>query len=217
MADYAFITDFDGTLTREDFYWMVIHTCWPEGEKEYHHWQNGGMQDVDFLTKAFLQMKNRPAPLEQWVKEIPYDETAIPFLKKLEAEGIPWYIVSAGADVYIQLFCEMHGLHPEAVYANRAEFRDQQIQLFQDPDAPFYSERYGIDKKLAVRAAASFHKKTCYFGDSGPDALAAGETDLLFARDRLPDILKAEGKSFHEADTFEEAGAALKEKGWPLD
>ncbi|MFP3361713.1 2,3-diketo-5-methylthio-1-phosphopentane phosphatase, partial [Planococcus sp. SIMBA_143] len=47
MKKWAFVSDFDGTISKKDFYWLVIDTYYPEGKPLYKKWKAGEMQDID--------------------------------------------------------------------------------------------------------------------------------------------------------------------------
>lgn len=49
MKKWAFVSDFDGTISKQDFYWMVIDKYFPEGRELFKKWKSGELKDIEFL------------------------------------------------------------------------------------------------------------------------------------------------------------------------
>lgn len=41
MKKWAFVSDFDGTISKKDFYHLVIEEFFPEGEALFKQWKRG--------------------------------------------------------------------------------------------------------------------------------------------------------------------------------
>ena len=58
MKDFAFISDFDGTLTKKDFYKILSDTYLKEKFPPlFKAWKNGEMKDREYLSYVFNNVK----------------------------------------------------------------------------------------------------------------------------------------------------------------
>lgn len=215
MTSWAFVSDFDGTISKEDFYWLVIHQYYPQGEVLYHKWKKGDMKDIEFLTRIFTSIHQDKETILNMIKEIPLDEATKPFIEEVHQKGGDFIILSAGTDYYIRELLRMHDFPDVPVYSNRGFYQDGNIHLAIDPDSPFYSERYGIDKLAVMKDLKKTYDFLYYYGDSEPDSHPAKAADRMFAKDALVDILTRQGTPFTEVESFEEIHRVLNNKGWP--
>ena len=56
---FAFISDFDGTLTHKDFYQMIIDEyLGEEGKELYKAWRRNEYKDKDFLHKIYDRLED---------------------------------------------------------------------------------------------------------------------------------------------------------------
>ncbi|CAM3737023.1 MtnX-like HAD-IB family phosphatase [Alkalicoccus chagannorensis] len=210
----AVITDFDGTITTKDFYWLAIESGWPEGEAAYRDWKEGKWKDRDFLQESFRRIAHGSDSVEELTDQIPYDHTFPAFFRRVKEAGHDVYIVSAGADYYIRRFFDKLGIEVDGLYANPSYSAEGALWFDLDPSWEHYNDRYGISKKSVVEAIAAGYDETCYIGDSEPDRHAAGAVDLMFARDQLIEILRREGRPFHPIAAFSEVADVLQKQGW---
>ncbi|MBJ7885707.1 2,3-diketo-5-methylthio-1-phosphopentane phosphatase, partial [Bacillaceae bacterium HSR45] len=56
MKKWAFVSDFDGTISKQDFYWMVIDKYFPEGRELFKKWKSGELKDIEFLGTVFASI-----------------------------------------------------------------------------------------------------------------------------------------------------------------
>ncbi|AOM83011.1 MtnX-like HAD-IB family phosphatase [Salisediminibacterium beveridgei] len=215
MTSWAFVSDFDGTISKEDFYWLVIHQYYPEGESLYYKWKKGDFLDIEFLTKIFSSINEEEDKILEMIKEIPLDESVKPFIDEVHANGGDFIILSAGTDYYIRELLRMHSLPNVPVYSNRGFYQDGNIHLAVDPHNPFYSKRYGIDKQAVMKDLKNTYDYLFYYGDSEPDAHPAKEADRMYAKDGLVDILSSQGTPFTEVNSFKEIMNVQSQEGWP--
>ena len=59
MNKFAFVSDFDGTLTKKDFYHIIIDKYLQDkGWKFYDEWKKTKKINVEFLNKIFAKIIN---------------------------------------------------------------------------------------------------------------------------------------------------------------
>lgn len=215
MIKWAFISDFDGTISKKDFYWIIIERYYPEGEALFHKWKAGEMKDIEFLSKVFSSINQGESVIHEDINLIPLDNSVIPFIQKVHEKGGDFKILSAGTDYYIRHLLEMRNFPDVEVISNPGYYMDRNIHLDLDPSGAFYSARYGIDKQKVMQHLRESYDYLFYYGDSEPDSHPAKEADQMFARDALVDILKDQNTPFRAVDSFSDIERILDEEGWP--
>lgn len=211
MKDFAFISDFDGTLTKKDFYKILSEAYFKEDLLPiYNSWRNGEMKDREYLSYVFNNIKRSEAEILEDILNIPLDPFANAFIEQVKAAGGDFIVISAGTSYYIDKIFEKHNIKGIDVYSNKGVFKDNGIYFDLDENSEFYSDRYGIDKLAVLEKLKVNYKKIFYAGDSGPDLKPALISDLVFARGTLVELLKKENKYFIEFESFSEVWDKLK-------
>ena len=70
MKKWAFVSDFDGTISKQDFYWMVIDKYFPEGRELFKKWKSGELKDIEFLGTVFASINQ--SEQKSLMTSIPY-------------------------------------------------------------------------------------------------------------------------------------------------
>lgn len=214
MKKFAFISDFDGTLTEKDFYKIITDEYLKEETKEmYKDWKNKKIKDVEYLGYVFGNIKRTEKEIYDDIMKIKLDRFAAEFIKNIEANGGDFIIVSAGTGYYIDKVLKNNQIQDVEVYTNKGIFEDNGIHFVLDKNDEFYSEIYGIDKMKIVKKLKSKYDKIFYAGDSEPDLKAALLADIVFAKGKLIDFLKQENKEFIEFNDFSDIWKKLKTMG----
>lgn len=211
MKDFAFISDFDGTLTKKDFYKIMSEAYLKEDYLPlFKAWKNGEMKDREYLSYVFNNVKRSEADILEDILNIPFDPFAKDFIKKVKAAGGDFIVVSAGTSYYIDKIFEKHRIKGVDVYSNKGIFKDNGIYFDLDENSEFYSDRYGIDKLIVVEKLKKNYKKIFYAGDSEPDINPALVADVVFAKGELVELLKKEKKNLYNLKTFQRFGVSWK-------
>lgn len=213
MATWAFVSDFDGTISKKDFYWLVIENYYPEGRALYKDWKAEKIKDIDFLSKVFKSINKDEAQIIEDIKTLPIDPHVPAFIKTVQQNGGDFYILSAGTDYYINHLLTHYGIEDVPVYSNKGYYEENNVHLSIDSTHRHYSKRYGIDKSLVIKELKERYDEVYFAGDSEPDSHGAKEADLTFAKDVLQDILKNSGSPYIPVESFEDIEADLKRKG----
>ena len=220
MRNFAFISDFDGTLTKKDFYKIMSEAYLKEEYLPlFKVWKNGEMKDREYLSYVFNNVKRSETEIYEDILNIPFDPFAKEFITKIKDAGGDFIVVSAGTSYYINKIFEKNSIEGVDVYSNKGIFKDNGIYFDLDENSEFYSDRYGIDKLSVVEKLKSNYKKIIYAGDSEPDIKPALISDLVFARGELVELLQKEKKEFIEFEDFSEVWDKLKEylHMWKID
>jgi 2-hydroxy-3-keto-5-methylthiopentenyl-1-phosphate phosphatase len=214
MKEILFISDFDGTLTQKDFYKIVLEKYLGEaGQKLKEKWQNGDLTVFEFLESVFKSINRSESEIWETIKEIPFDKYAKTFIEHIKASGMDFLILSAGTNYYIEKYFAEIGIIDIPIIANKGVYKDKGILMLPDPENPFFSEKYGIDKFIAVQKFKNEYQKVFYAGDSKPDLKAAMLTDLVFAKGQLKNLLMERNHPFIPFDSVVEIEEYLVSKG----
>ncbi|MGG6431893.1 MtnX-like HAD-IB family phosphatase [Anoxybacillus sp. D401a] len=213
MNKWAFVSDFDGTISHKDFYWIVIEKYFPEGEQLFHQWRAGKIKDIDFLSTVFTSIHQDEEKIIEDIHHIPIDETVLPFIKHVQRSGGDFYVLSAGTDYYIRHILKKYDINGVDVFSNEGYYHDKNIHMRIDPNHIHYSERYGIDKSSVVRTLKQTYETVYFIGDSEPDVHAAKVADVTFAKGALQSLLRKQHIPFVPVDTFADVERYLQEKG----
>ncbi|MDP4144769.1 MAG: MtnX-like HAD-IB family phosphatase [Bacillota bacterium] len=205
MSNFAFVSDFDGTLTEKDFYKMISDDYLGEEIKTmYKEWKDKKIKDVDYLGYIFKNIGRNEEEIYEDIMKISLDPYAKQFINNIIAAGGDFVVVSAGTSYYINKVFQKHGIKDVEIYSNEGEYRDKGLYFVLNENSEFYSEIYGIDKEKVVKKLKQKYDKIFYAGDSAPDIKPSLIADVAFAKNELVDFLKAENKEFIEFHNFSE-------------
>ncbi len=202
MEKWAFVSDFDGTISKKDFYWLVIERYFPEGRELHKKWKSGEWKDIDFLSKVFASINQDQEQIYKDILTVPIDEDVPDFVRLVQAAGGDFYILSAGTNYYIDLIIKNLGLENITVLSNKGIYRDKNIYLDIDTGHWSYSERYGIDKAAVIKRLKKKYNFIYFAGDSEPDSHPAAVADVTYATGFLPEILDEKGISHKKFNRF---------------
>jgi len=211
VKEFAFISDFDGTLTKKDFY-KILSEAYLKDEflPKYKSWRNGEIKDREYLSYVFNNIKRSEGEILEDILNIPFDPFAKAFIEQVKKAGGDFIVISAGTSYYIDKIFEKANIVGVDVYSNKGIFKDNGIYFDLDENSEFYSDRYGIDKLIVIEKLKRNYKKIFYAGDSEPDLKPALVADLVFAKGDLVELLKKEKKDFIEFEDFSEVWDNVK-------
>ncbi|MBE4909944.1 MtnX-like HAD-IB family phosphatase [Bacillus luteolus] len=213
MKKWAFVSDFDGTISKEDFYKMVMNRYYSEGEERYKQWKNEEILDIEFLSDVFTSIDQEEEQILSDILTIPIDEYVPTFINHVQNQGGDFYILSAGTDYYIYQILQQYGIKDVKVFSNEGYYHEKNIHMKIDKKHPHYSERYGIDKSKVILELKEQYDTLYFAGDSEPDSHPAQYADVTYAKDALQDLLREKGISFVPVQSFEEIEQDLKARG----
>jgi 2,3-diketo-5-methylthio-1-phosphopentane phosphatase len=201
------VSDFDGTMTRHDFYKLAIESLLPPDTPD--HWveyRSGRITHFEALRRYFASIRATEAEVLAVVGRMELDPELPAALGVLRRAGWAVVVTSAGCDWYIRRLLAGAGVDVE-VYANPGRFVPGQGLLMELPaGSPYLSPTLGVDKARVVRHHLDAGRTVAFAGDGFPDAESARLVPdaFRFARADLADVLDREGLPFHPFETWSE-------------
>ncbi|GLB60775.1 MtnX-like HAD-IB family phosphatase [Cytobacillus sp. NCCP-133] len=213
MKKWAFVSDFDGTISKKDFYLIMMDKYFPEGRKLMEKWKAGEIKDIDFLSMVFTSINQEEERIIEDILSIPIDEYVPEFIKQVQNSGGDFYILSAGTDYYIHHLLKKYGVKNVKVISNEGYYHEKNVHMNIDKKHPHYSERYGINKSRVIQDLKEKYETVFFIGDSEPDSHPAKYADVTFAKNGLQDLLENMNISFIPVEEFKEVEKSLMDKG----
>ncbi|MDE5414816.1 MtnX-like HAD-IB family phosphatase [Alkalihalobacterium chitinilyticum] len=213
MKKWAFVSDFDGTISNQDFYWLVIEKYFPEGRDLFKKWKAQELLDIDFLKTVFSSIHQSEEQIIKDILSLPIDDYVPTFVRNVQQQNGDFFVLSAGTDYYIHHVLEKHGIKNVKVFSNEGVFQEKNIHLNIDETHPHFSKRYGIDKSKVIKELKKDYDTVYFIGDSEPDSHPAQFADLTFAKNGLQELLHEKKIPFVPVETFKEVEDYLISKG----
>lgn len=213
-ASPVLVSDFDGTMTRHDFYQLVRARWWNDAEPDpWKDYLAGRLTHFDALNRFFARIRTDERGLEEFIQGMELDPTLPEALARLHQRGWRVVIASAGCSWYIERLLARVRV-PFELHANPGRFSPERgLEMIWPTDSPFFSPKTGIDKPGVVRHALAGRGVVAFAGDGPPDVPAAKlvPSDLCFARGTLAESLTREGESFQPLTNWAALADALLE------
>ena len=182
----AFVTDFDGTITNDDFFQYVGDAFFDDSAlAPWRLYLKGKLSHFEALRQMYGSLRVCEKELIDLLKKVAVDEWVIPTFELLRDAQIPIYIASAGCDYYINLLVggeiEKYGVN---LVTNSSRYSQAEGLLMERPskDNRFYDENVGISKKKIVEYLHQNDRRVIYAGDGPPDIDPARIADIVFAK-----------------------------------
>lgn len=210
------VSDFDGTMTRHDFYRLAVESLLPPDAPD--HWADyraGTITHFEALRRYFAAIRATEAEVLAVIERMELDPELPAAVADLRAAGWRVVVTSAGCDWYIRRLLAAAGVEVE-VHSNPGRFEAGRGLLMEMPaGSPFLSNTLGVDKAGVVRWNRDQGRTVAFAGDGFPDAEAARlvPAGFRFARADLADVLGREGLAFHRFDTWSDIAAVLLRRG----
>jgi len=191
------VTDFDGTMTTNDFYKLTIESLLPADVPNYWaQYRAGGITHFAALRAYFASIRKSEDEVLDVVRHMKLDPGVPAAVDRLKQSGWRVVITSAGCDWYIRYLLGSIAIE---IHANPGRFESGKGLLMEMPtESPFWSPTLGVDKAAVVRHYLNEGLTVAFAGDGFPDAdpahLVADE--LRFARADLADTLRHQGFPF---------------------
>jgi 2-hydroxy-3-keto-5-methylthiopentenyl-1-phosphate phosphatase len=213
MKKWAFVSDFDGTISNEDFYWLVINKYFPEGRELFKKWKAAEILDIDFLRTVFKSIHQDEEQIIEDILTIPIDPYVSNFVKAVQENHGDFFVLSAGTDYYIYHLLKKYDITHVKVFSNAGFFHEKNVHLKIDEVHPHYSKRYGIDKSTVIKELLNQYDEVYFAGDSEPDSHPAAFATVTFAKNGLQQILNEKNIPHVPVETFKEVQTYLTAKG----
>jgi 2-hydroxy-3-keto-5-methylthiopentenyl-1-phosphate phosphatase len=206
------VSDFDGTMTRCDFFKLAIKQLLPpDGPNFWNEYRANRITHFEALQRYFAEIRATEAEVLAVVDQMELDPGLAQSVASLRRAGWEVVVTSAGCEWYIRRLLAQAGVELE-VHANPGRFvpgRGLQMEL--PLDTPFLSPTLGVNKAQVVRHHLERGSAVAFAGDGFPDEEAAMLVpgSRRFARGDLANVLRQKGELFQPFDTWSEIGASL--------
>lgn len=212
QADKIFVTDFDGTMTQQDFYELVLQKLLPADAPDFwSQYLSGSITHFEALQGYFAAIRADEAEIFRIIDEMQIDPDLKSAIEMLHAAQWKVIVASAGCKWYIDQLLTGAEVDIE-VHANPGKFcSGGGLQMTLPESSPFFSSTIGIDKAGIVQHYLDRGATVAFAGDGFPDAdaarLVAGE--LRFARGALATVMDREGLPYHSFKTWSDIARKL--------
>jgi len=206
------VTDFDGTMTRHDFYKRVLESLLPPDTPDFWaEYRSGAITHFEGLRRYFASIRASEAEVLAVVDRMELDSQLPRAVSELRAAGWDVVVTSAGCEWYIRRLLGAAGVELE-VHSNPGRFVAGQGLLLEMPiGSPYLSPTLGVNKMEVVRRFIAAGKRVAFAGDGFPDADPARlvPSNLRFAKGDLAEVLTREGLEFQPFDAWFEIAHSL--------
>lgn len=207
------VSDFDGTMTRRDFYQLVAERLIPPGTPDYwDEYRAGRLTHFDALNAYFGAAIPGEAALREIARDMGLDPDLRENVRRLRESGWEIVVASAGCGWYIGRLLREAGVELD-VHASPGRVVDGRLVMELPESSPVFSRMTGIDKSAVVRLAQTTHEVVAFAGDGPPDLEPAllVRPELRFATGYLAGELERLGEGFHRFEEWSEVARRLVE------
>ncbi|MBV8587566.1 MAG: haloacid dehalogenase-like hydrolase [Verrucomicrobia bacterium] len=211
------ISDFDGTITRYDFFDRV-RTRWPFSPQDdpWEKFVSGEMTHFQALAEIFSRIRTTESDLLGLAESTELDPSFANSVRALQERGWEVVVASAGCGWYIDFLLKKAGVSV-LVHSNPGTFDPKRGLLMSLPErSPFFSASKGVNKVAIVQDALKRSDCVAFAGDGRPDLRPAllVQPQLRFARGWLAGALSERGEQFHPFERWSQiADQLLKPEG----
>jgi 2-hydroxy-3-keto-5-methylthiopentenyl-1-phosphate phosphatase len=210
-AGRVLVSDFDGTMTRRDFFQLVVERLLPPECPDYWgEYLAGRLTHFEALKAIFGSVTAGEAALLDVVASMELEPDLKGEIEDLRKAGWRVVVASAGCDWYIRRLLAGAGVSIE-VHANPGRIEAGRLVMELPEDSPFLCRQTGVDKVAIVRAALREAGTVAYAGDGLPDLAPAlvVPAEFRFARGVLAEELTRRGERFRPFEHWGEVARAL--------
>jgi HAD superfamily phosphoserine phosphatase-like hydrolase len=205
------VSDFDGTMTRRDFYQLFRKRFLPSDAPDYWaEYRAGRLTHFEALRAIFASAAPGETALLAVTDEMGLDPDLATDVAALRAAGWGVRVVSAGCAWYIRHLLGRAGVELE-VHANLGRIEGGRLLMELPQGSPFLSIETGVDKAAVVRASLDTGREVAFAGDGFPDLPAAllVPEPLRFARGDLAAALSSRGERYRPFERWADVARAV--------
>ena len=207
------ITDFDGTVTRYDFFDRVRKRWpFPPQDDPWEKFVEGEITHFQALAEIFARIRTTEADLLELADSTELDPDFAKSARVLQDRGWEIVIASAGCSWYIDFLLKKAGVSV-SIHANPGRFDPKRGLVMSLPEhSPFFSQTKGVSKVAIVQDALERSDCVAFAGDGRPDLRPAllVQPQLRFARGWLAEALSERGEGFHPFERWSQIADQLR-------
>ena len=189
MRKIAFVTDFDGTITHNDFFHVVIDAYFEEKDLQtWYDYKAGKKDHFDALSSIFGKIRADKKDFDELIDTINVDKDFTNVLSLCSEKKIPVYVVSAGSSYYIQRrIGKILSKYNAKLIVNGGEYSPETgLTMIKPPsDSVYFDDAVGVSKVKVVQDLKNRGFFVIFAGDGGVDFEAAKVADVVFAKNAL--------------------------------
>jgi 2-hydroxy-3-keto-5-methylthiopentenyl-1-phosphate phosphatase len=208
-----FISDFDGTLTRFDFFELVRRRWpFPPEDDPWEKFVGGQITHFQALAEIFARIRTSEADLLELANSMELDSSFAKSARELQDRRWEIVVASAGCDWYIKFLLNKAGVSV-TLYANPGVFDPKfGLQMSLPERSRFFSPTTGVNKVEIVRDALNRSDRVAFAGDGRPDLEPAllVKPGLRFARGWLAEAFRERGEKFHSFERWSQIADQLQ-------
>ena len=208
----VFVTDFDGTLTRREFYHLVQEYLSDPSADYWSDYRAGRVTHFDAMARYFAAIRADEATVVRTLLRLELDERFPELAAALNRAGWEIVVASAGSEWYIRQVLGPTGA-AVTIHANPGRWvgGERGLVLEKPTGSPFFCANVGIDKAGVVRDALRRTGRVAFAGDGYPDVPAAVlvPPHRRFARADCAAELTRRGEPFRPFERWSEVAEAL--------
>lgn len=212
MGSKVLVTDFDGTITRRDFYTCVVEKLLTPGDLEpWNLYTAGAITHFEALRRIFAAIRADEEALEEVMGAMTIDPELRVGFERLRDAGWEVVIVSNGCQWYIERLLAAAGV-TAPVYSNPGRFDSAAGLIMELPnDSPYLDPDTGISKRAIVEDHLSRSAAVAFAGDGRPDVAPAllVPPERRFAREWLAHHLEKTGNAYRRFEGWSEVSRML--------
>lgn len=216
LMEKVLITDFDGTITRHDFYKLATERLLtPKDLAPWGDYRNGSITHFEALRRIFAGLMEPRAKVLEVIKDMQAEPRLKSCLTALHSAGWQVVVASAGSLWYINIILETLSVEPGkdlTVHSNPGTYPENGPLLLEAPlSSPFYCAETGIDKLAIVQSYIKKGATVAYAGDGFTDVQAALQVtpELRFARADLAAELQKQNAPYNSFEYWGEVADTL--------
>ncbi len=211
----VFVSDFDGTITDDDFFEYTTKTYFDEEAlKPWKEYVLGRKNHFDALKEMFAKVKVEEKDLNGLIDTINVDQDFENVMRLCSSKGIELYICSAGNDYYIsRIIGNQIKMFDIKLVSNHGEYSKETglVMTAPEPTDPFYDENIGISKYKLIKSLKDAGYFVVFAGDGPPDIEPARIADVVFAKKILLEKCHAEKIKTKRFNNFSDIYKYFKE------
>lgn len=211
-ASKVLVTDFDGTMTKYDFFNLVREQLLPAGTPNFWaEYRAGRRTHFEGLQGYFAAIRADEQQVLQMVDSMEFDPGIPAAIAALRQANWEIVIASAGCQWYIDYLLKKHGV-AVTVFSNPGRFVNGQGLLMELPvDRPHFSPTVGVDKAGIMQHYVQQGYTVAFAGDGFPDEPAArlAPAPRRFARGDLAQALSQQHEAYLPYANWSEVAARL--------
>lgn len=208
MQKTAFVSDFDGTISDDDFFAYTSEAFFDEkGLAPWRDFLSGRKTHFQALKEMFERIRVPDAVLNELIDSIRIDPDLESVWNLCRRKNVSLFVCSAGNDYYIRrLIGNLLEKYAVTLVSNKGVYSAGTglVMTAPDRDGPFFDEQTGVSKIKLVEKLKRDGFFVVFAGDGPPDVGPALSADVVFAKKYLLDACRQKGVKTMNFDGFKD-------------